>query len=136
MKWFSFEELERSDTAKRYAIDNRIPDRLRGNAAALVDNALDPLREAWGKPIRVTSGYRCEELNRRVGGSRTSQHLAAEAADITTGNRVENRELFELAKRMELPFDQLIWEKGNGTGPDWIHISYNPMRNRRQILKL
>ena len=63
MKHFTFQEFERSDTATRHAIDNSIPDRLKGNVAALVDNVLDPLRRAWGKPLAVTSGYRCPELN-------------------------------------------------------------------------
>ena len=131
MKYFSFEEFERSDTARRFAIDNRIPDKLRNNVAALVDNVLDPLREAWGKPITVTSGYRCAELNRKVGGVSSSQHLKGEAADISVGDRKENRKLFELVKRLGLPFDQLIDE----SDCKWIHISYSP-RHRRQVLKL
>ena len=131
MKYFSFEEFERSDTARRFAIDNRIPDKLRCNVALLVDMVLDPLREAWGKPITVTSGYRCAELNRKVGGVSTSQHLKGEAADISVGDRKENRKLFELVKRLGLPFDQLIDENDC----KWIHISYSP-RHRRQVLKL
>lgn len=131
MKYFSFQEFERSDTATRYAIDNRIPDKLKNNVAALVDNVLDPLREAWGRPITVTSGYRCAELNRRVGGAKTSQHLTCEAADITTGNKVDNARLFQLAINLKLPFDQLI----NENNFSWLHISYSP-RHRRQILKL
>ena len=131
MKYFSFEEFERSDTARRFAIDNRIPDKLKNNVAALVDNVLDPLREAWGKPITVTSGYRCADLNRKVGGVSTSQHLKGEAADISVGDRKANRKLFELTKRLGLPFDQLIDE----SDCKWIHISYSP-RHRRQVLKL
>lgn len=132
MKYFTFQEFERSDTATRHAIDNTIPDKLRGNVAALVDNVLDPLREAWGRPITVSSGYRCPELNRRVGGVATSQHLTGHAADITTGNKVDNRRLFQLIQDLGLPFDQLIDESDFS----WIHVSHDPQRNRKQTLKL
>ncbi len=131
MKYFSFEEFERSDTARRFAIDNRIPDKVKGNVAVLVDMVLDPLRETWGKPITVTSGYRCPELNRKVKGATNSQHMSGEAADITVGSQAENRKLFELVKKLGLPFDQLIDESNF----IWIHISYSP-RHRRQVLKL
>lgn len=133
MKYFSFQEFEHSETATRYAIDNNVPDKLKGNVAALVDMVLDPLREAWGKPITVTSGYRCEELNRRVGGVKTSQHMTGEAVDITTGNRVENRRLFQLIQELKLPFDQLIDEKNFS----WVHVSHRANgRNRGEVLKL
>lgn len=131
MKYFSFQEFERSDTAYKHGIDNTAPESARKSIAALVDKILDPLREAWGKPITVTSGYRCPELNKAVGGAATSQHLLGEAADITTGNPVDNRRLFQMVQSLRLPFDQMIDESDF----TWIHISYSP-RNRRQILKL
>lgn len=131
MKYFSFKEFERSSTAELQGIDNTIPDEAKRNIEALVDNVLDPLREAWGKPIRVGSGYRCPALNKAVGGVATSQHMVGQAADLNTGNKVENRKLFQLAIEMKLPFDQIIDEKNFS----WIHISYSP-RHRRQILKL
>ncbi len=131
MEYFTFTEFERSVTADRYAIDNRLPDDLKRNVAALVDNVLDPLRKAWGKPITVTSGYRCLELNKAVGGSRTSQHLKGEAADISTGNSLDNRRLFDLIITLGLPFDQLIDENNFA----WIHVSHSN-KNRRQTLKL
>lgn len=135
MEYFTFTEFERSDTATRYGIDNAMPESARKNVAALVDKVLDPLRRAWGRPLQVTSGYRCGELNKRVGGVATSQHLTGQAADITTGNKVDNARLFQLAIDMGLPFDQLIWEKGDKMGPGWIHVSYsdNP---RKQVLRL
>lgn len=131
MKYFSFQEFERSDTAYKHGIDNTAPESARKSIAALVDKILDPLREAWGKPVTVTSGYRCPELNKAVGGAATSQHLLGEAADITTGNPVDNRRLFQMVQSLRLPFDQMIDESDF----TWIHISYSP-RNRRQILKL
>lgn len=132
MKYFSFQEMERSDTAVRYAIDNTIPESLKYNVAGLVDNVLDPLREAWGRPLAVSSGYRCPALNRVVGGSATSHHMKGMAADITTGNKVDNRRLFQLIINLKLPFTQLIAE-GDFS---WVHVSYDPINVKRQVLKL
>ena len=132
MKYFSFQEMERSDTATRHAIDNTIPSNLKNNIAQLVDNVLDPLREAWGRPIIVSSGYRCPELNKAVGGSATSHHMRGMAADITTGNKVDNRRLFQLIIDLKLPFTQLIDEKGFS----WVHVSHEPGNIKRQVLKL
>lgn len=131
MKYFTFDELSRSDTATRLNIDNTPSSAARSNLAALTDNILAPLREAWGKPITVNSGYRCPALNNAVGGSATSQHMSGQAADITTGNKVDNARLFQLVQDLGLPFDQLIDEQGFA----WIHVSYSP-RHRRQVLKL
>lgn len=128
MKYFTFGEFERSDTATRYAIDNAIPDAAKRNIAALVDKVLDPLREAWGKPITVTSGYRCPQINRMVKGVATSMHLTGQAADITTGNMIDNRKLYQLAQDLKLPYFELIGKK---YGFGWLHISYAPERGRR-----
>lgn len=128
MKYFSFQEFERSDTATRYAIDNTMPEAARRNVAALVDNVLDPLREAWGKPITVTSGYRCQQLNKLVGGVTTSMHLTGHAADISVGNTVDNRKLYQLAQDLNLPYVELIGKK---YGFKWLHISWNPERPKR-----
>ena len=132
MKYFSFQEMERSDTAVRYAIDNTIPESLKNNVAGLVDNVLDPLREAWGRPLAVSSGYRCPALNKAVGGSATSHHLRGMAADITTGNNADNRRLFQLIINLKLPFTQLIDERDFS----WVHVSYDPENVKRQVLKL
>ncbi len=133
MKHFTFQEFERSDTATRFAIDNTLPDKVKGNVAALVDNVLDPLRQAWGKPIHVNSGYRCPALNKAVGGVAGSQHMRGEAADITAGNSVDNRRLFQLVQDLGLPFDQLIDEHDFA----WVHVSHRADgNNRHQILKL
>ena len=132
MKYFSFQEMERSDTAVRYAIDNSIPENLKNNVARLVDNVLDPLREAWGRPLAVSSGYRCPALNKAVGGSATSHHLRGMAADITTGNNADNRRLFQLIINLKLPFTQLIDERDSS----WVHVSYDPENVKRQVLKL
>lgn len=128
MKYFSFQEFEHSATATRHAIDNAIPDELKNNVAALVDNILDPLREAWGKPITVTSGYRCPQLNKAVGGVATSMHLQGRAADISTGNEVDNRRLYQLILDLRLPYFELLGRKYDFK---WIHISYDPTRGQR-----
>ena len=132
-KYFTISELVASQEADHRAINNRLPRELVPHAQQLIDRVLDPLREAYGKPIRVTSGYRCPELNRVVGGSPTSDHMQARAADIvgTPNTREENRLLFELAKKLD--FDQLIDERNLS----WIHISYRSAEeNRHQILRL
>ena len=108
MKYFTFGEFEKSDTATRHAIDNAIPESAKRNIAALVDNVVDPLREAWGKPITVTSGYRCPQLNRMVNGVATSMHMTGQAADITTGNMIDTRRLYQLAQALKLPCCAII----------------------------
>ena len=132
MKHFTFQELTKSATAKRKGIDNSPSMQVRANLAALVENVLDPLREAYGKPIVVTSGYRCEKLNRAVGGAASSQHVKGQAADIrrVQDTAEENKKLFDLIVKLGLPFDQLI----NEYGYDWVHVSYGP-RHRRMKLR-
>lgn len=136
MTYFSIEELCRSETAEAKGIDNSPSAVVRGNLEALVSNVLDPLREAFGKPIIVNSGYRSTLLNNSVGGAKNSQHTRGEAADITAEDVKDNKQLFEII-RENLPFDQLIWEKGTRTYPAWIHVSFKREgRNRKQILKI
>lgn len=133
MKYFTINELTASATAKRSGINNTPTEQVKANLKALVENILDPLREAWGQPIIVTSGYRCPKLNKLVGGSSTSQHANGQAADIRTLSDLpsENKKLFDLIQKLKLPYDQLIDEYGF----NWVHVSYSP-RNRRQILHI
>ncbi len=133
MKYFTMNELTASATAKRKGIDNTPDATVKANLTALVANILDPLREAWGKPIVVSSGYRCPRLNRAVGGAAKSQHATGQAADIHTlsDTPAENKRLYDLIKSLKLPFDQLI----NEYNYNWVHVSYSP-RNRRQELSI
>lgn len=131
-KNFTVEELTNSDTAARLGIDNTPDADTLENLQFLVDNVLQPLRDMYGRPITVNSGYRCPKLNKAVGGSKTSQHMVGQAADITGGSKAENKRLFNLVLDNDLTFDQLIDEKNYS----WIHISYNRDRNRQQILHL
>ena len=127
--YFTNNELIDSGTAKRLRIKNEPTKEQWTNLFAIRDNILNPLREKFGKPIRITSGFRSPELNKAVGGKPTSQHTKGEAVDITAVNKADNKELFELCKTLD--FDQLI-DESNLT---WIHISYK-VPNRKQILKL
>lgn len=136
MKYFSINELTASTEAAKRKIDNTPPPSVRVKLSGLVHNLLDPVREKWGRPITVNSGYRCPVLNKAVGGVATSQHVKGEAADITAGSQGENRRLFEMIRDGGFDFDQLIWEKGDDTGPAWIHLSFSAGKNRRQILQL
>lgn len=131
MKYFSIKELTRSTTARRLGIDNTPPASAVIALHQLVDHVLDPLREAWGGPIRVNSGYRCPQLNKAVGGTPGSQHQRGEAADITVGSRSGNRRLLALIKRLDLPVDQCIDEKECR----WIHVSHRTGRNRHLYMK-
>lgn len=131
MKYFSIKELTKSSKADQLNIENTPTEEAEENLIKLVENILDPLREAWGRPIRVNSGYRGSELNKAVGGSKTSQHCTGQAADISVGNPSENKKLFNLIQELNLPYDQLIDEYNYS----WVHVSYGP-RNRRQILHI
>ena len=134
-KYFSLAELTASDTALQKGIDNTpLPDAV-VKLTALADKLLDPIREMWGAPITVNSGYRCPQLNAAVGGAVASQHLRGEAADITTATVSGNKQLFDkivaAQKRGEIAFDQLIDESNYS----WLHVSYSA-KNRNQILHL
>ena len=133
MKWFTLKEFVKSNTAARLGINNNPSEDVKKNIELLVEKILDPLRESFGKPIIVTSGYRCKELNKAVGGAAKSQHMSGEAADIRTveDSKSANKELFKLIIKLGLPFDQLI----NEHDYDWVHVSYGK-RNRRMILKM
>lgn len=133
MKFFTIKELIKSSTAKNKGISNIPSKEEEENLIRLVECILDPLREAYGKPIIVTSGYRCKALNEAIGGASTSQHCFGQAADIrsVSDTKEENKRLFDLIQKLELPFDQLI----NEHDYDWVHVSYSN-RNRRQILNI
>lgn len=132
MKYFTIPELTASAKARALGIDNTPPPGVKIKLSTLVNNLLDPIREKWGGPITVNSGYRCPELNNRVGGVPTSQHVRGEAADITVGSPAKNNQLFKMIVDGGFDFDQLIDE----TGYSWVHISYSAGKNRHQILHL
>lgn len=110
-----------------------MPEKVKVNIKMLVDNVLDPLREVFGKPIYVSSGYRCQKHNRAVGGATKSQHLGGQAADITADSPEMNTVLAKIIVE-HLPFDQLILEQRDKNGnPQWLHVSY-ASSNRKEVL--
>ena len=129
MKHFTLEKLTVTNTGL-----HNVPNNTQKSALeTLVKNVLDPARELFKSVISVNSGFRTPEVNKAIGGVATSQHLKGEAADITCS---DNAKLFALIRNY-LPFDQLIWEKGNDTQPAWVHVSFTANgTNRKQVLKL
>ncbi len=126
-KDFSYKEFEASAVADKKGICNVITSfEVRDAILSLVENVLQPLRDAWGKPLHINSGYRCREVNAAVGGVPTSQHVKGEAADIAAENPAE---LARLAASLGLPFDQMI------IYPTFVHFSHKlEGRQRGQIL--
>lgn len=139
MKYFTISEMCYSATAKKYGIDNTPTREIEANLTMFINTVLDPIREKYGKPLRVSSGYRCKKLNDVVGGSKTSQHMKGEAADLIPVDG-DTRRLFYLIKEMidnkEIRCGQLIWEYGTKEAPKWVHISIETDKKHNQILYL
>ena len=134
---FSLEQLTLSVAAKKHKLQNKPDAATVERLRLLCGHVLEPLRELYGAPLYVNSGYRSPEVNAAVGGVPTSQHLRGEAADITTGSLEENRRLLGIALEhaRELGFDQLIAERCNPYGyPRWLHISYSDRKRRQQFI--
>jgi len=138
---FSLRELCTSGTAVRLGIRNRPDEVAVSRLQLLCEHVLEPLRCRFGV-IRITSGYRCPQLNRAVGGSPRSQHLRGEAADIHISNIEVGQKMFRFI-RENLDFDQLLFEHIRGNGVCWLHVSYRPAEespgkivrtNRRQAI--
>lgn len=136
MKYFTFSEFEHSDTARRLGIDNRMPELAEAHVVELVDCLLDPLREAWGAPIVVTSGYRCAMLNDAVGGSETSAHLAGWAADLVP-SADDKRSVDEFVRfavdwlvSSGRKFDQAISEHSGGAR--WLHVGVRNLKGEQR----
>ena len=136
MKYFSITELTASATAQREGIDNSPTKSVHQLLLVLVEKLLAPIREAWGEPIVVSSGYRCPELNTLVGGAKNSHHLLGCAADIIAGNKADHRRLFNLIQQMhesgQIRFTQLIAERDYR----WLHISYVPGMLSNQVIDI
>lgn len=128
---FLLSEFIDSPTATSLGIDNTPNAGVIANLQALANAVCEPARQGLRFPIRVTSGYRCPNLNTAVGGSSTSQHVKGEAVDLVCE---DNRKLFDYI-RQYLPFDQLIYEFGDDNAPAWVHVSYSRRYNRRQVLR-
>ena len=133
----SLAEVTKSATAKRRGIANEPTIEHLENLKALAENIFQPIREEFMCPIFVSSGYRSEELNEAIGGSKTSQHSKGQALDLDADvyGVIDNADIFNFVLD-RLDFDQLIWEFGTDENPDWVHVSFNNEgRNRLQVLK-
>jgi hypothetical protein len=138
-------EVTRSETAKRKGISNMPTPEHIENFKKLAENVFQPIRDHFGCPIHISSGYRSEALNKAIGGAGkmvngkyvpSSQHCTGEAIDIDMdGTSITNKQVFEYIKD-NLNFDQLIWEMGTDANPDWVHVSYESTgKQRKQVLK-
>jgi hypothetical protein len=128
-KFITYNEAVRSQTATRHKIDNTPNDEQLSNMKIVARLCFDPIREFYGKPLRVSSFFRCKALNTKIKGSRTSQHMEGKAIDIDAGSVEENKRIFAWAVG-NLEFDQII----NEYNFSWVHISFNQGKNRKQIL--
>lgn len=131
--YFTIAELCASDTAKKYNIDNT-PDSIITSHLQQLINFLNPLREAWGSAIKVSSGYRCDKLNHFVGGSKTSSHLIGYGVDLIPANgRMDDFKKFIVDYMKIRMFDQCIIEKSGKI--EWIHIGlYNTKNQQRRMI--
>ena len=122
-RYFELDEFIRSDVAKKKNIENYPSFEAVDNLNELVETILDPLRAAYGMPIKVTSGYRCEKLNKAVGGVPSSVHQRGMAADLQVGGSFQKFVNFtvEWLKKNRIKFDQCIIESSGNT--KWLHIS-------------
>ena len=134
---FTIEEMYASDTAKRLGIDNKPSVQQMINLIYLCAYVLEPLRVAMKEPIKIGSGFRCQKLNKAVGGVYNSQHMKGQAADLCIDGDIEKgRKWFEYIRK-NLPFDQLIWEKNLNTGSCWVHVSFvfpDFGKNRKNVI--
>lgn len=135
-KHLSLAEVTRSESAKRNGISNQPTAEHLENFKKLAEKVFEPIREHFKAPIHISSGYRSLALNKKIGGSSTSQHCSGEAIDIDMdGTAITNKQVFDFIKQ-HLEFDQLIWEFGTASNPDWVHVSYESTgKQRKQILK-
>ena len=135
-KHLSLAEVIRSESAKRLGLSNMSTPQHLENFKKLAENVFEPIRNHFNIPIHISSGYRSQALNAAIGGSLTSQHCKGEAIDIDMdGTAITNKQVFDYIKD-NLFFDQLIWEFGSASNPDWVHVSYSASgKQRKEILK-
>lgn len=129
---FYLSEFTKSPTASRNGIENMPKEVQVDNLVLLCKHVLQPLRDWYGKPIKINSGFRSPALNTLIGGASTSQHCFGQAADIDTLE--SNADLF-FHIRQNLPYTQLIWEYGDHTNPAWIHVSYDEKDLKKETLR-
>lgn len=135
-KHFTLDELCASATAKARGIQDKPSAQQIIALVYLTCYVLEPLREAMNEPIPISSGFRCEQLNRAIGGVSNSQHMKGQAADLCIGGDLERGKKWFNYIKNNLKFDQLIWEHSR-SGTYWVHVSFihpDLGRNRRQVI--
>ena len=134
-KNLSVKEVLKSSTAIKHGIANEPSVKHLESLKALAENIFQPMREHFGVPIAITSGYRSAALNDLIGGSSSSQHSKGEAIDVDADvfGGTTNADIFNYL-REHTDFDQLIWEFGTNENPAWVHVSYNKGKNRGEVL--
>lgn len=138
-KYFTLAELIRSDAAKKKGIDNTPSFEVVEHLDELTRVVLEPLRAAYGMPIKVSSGYRCPELNRAVNGAATSVHMIGYAADLQVGGSFNKFCDFVVTwfRKTGTKFDQILLENDRRTGAKWIHVGlYNNAGQQRGMIKV
>tara|TARA_Y100000588_G_C14231612_1_gene915547 strand:- start:1224 stop:1703 length:480 start_codon:yes stop_codon:yes gene_type:complete len=135
-KNFSMREMTKSRLAIRYKIKNQPNEEQRQCLYDLVLKVLQPLRDAFGCPVAINSGFRCLELNRKLGSKDTSQHVLGQAADIEVPGRDNHDTATWISQNLN--FDKLILEHYHEASPrsGWIHVSYNNKQCRREMLTI
>ena len=133
-KNFTLAEMTKSETALRHGMENEPGENEIGNLKLLCEKVLQPVRDHFGKGVKVNSGFRHPDVNAKVGGSRTSDHTRGQAADIEIPG-VPNAELAEWIKD-NLDYRQLILEFYTPGIPDsgWVHVSYVAEDNKKEVL--
>jgi zinc D-Ala-D-Ala carboxypeptidase len=132
---FNLHELLASQTATRKNISEQFnpPPNILDNLKFLSINLLEKIRTLNGNsPLLLSSAYRCEKLNKAVGGVRTSQHVQGQAVDIDFGSKAGNAALFKKIRDSNIMFDQLL----NEFDFAWVHMSLKNGANRRQVLNI
>lgn len=131
---FTLEEFTLSETADELGINN-LPNQEQFDNIKFMAEQLQLVRNAYKQPIYITSGFRCEELNNAVKGSKTSFHRLGLAVDINQGSRAKNKHLFELIKSL-MKVGLLVEELINENNYSWIHIGFERNNPKGEILKL
>ena len=131
----SLAEVTKSATAIKRGIVNAPTQEHLQNLKLVAKHVFQPIREHFGKPLAVSSGYRSEQLNALIGGSKTSQHSLGQALDLDADvyGGLTNAAVFHYIKDY-LTFDQLIWDFGTADEPAWVHVSYKAVGNRGEVL--
>jgi zinc D-Ala-D-Ala carboxypeptidase len=134
-KNLTLNEVTKSSTAINHGIKNEPNAEQLENLKTIANEVFQKIRDHFGVPIKVSSGFRSEALNKKVGGSKTSDHMKGCALDIDMdGMSITNKQVFDYI-RTHLQFRQLIWEFGTDTNPDWVHVSYVKGDNKKQVLR-